>query len=91
MVSLGAHGVKTWTDQVQNVDLESLYGIQVRMQIEFGEIDDLVPSVNGSMANDDERIYVALWQKSKCNFCSGVWTSGFLQTLPGRRFICGDL
>lgn len=71
------------TDQIQRVDLESLYGVQVRLQFEFWKIDDLIPSVKGGMADDNERVDVTLWQEPKRNFSPIVSIFGLLQPLPG--------
>lgn len=91
MMALDHFGVLIITDQIQHIDLKSLYGVQVGVQFKFWKIDDLIPSVNGGMADDNERINMALRQKSKANFRSSVLTPSLFQTLSGRRYKRGDL
>lgn len=51
--------------QVECVDLESLDSFQILAQLEFGQIDDLVAPICGSMTDDNQGIYMTLRQQSQ--------------------------
>ena len=42
-------------------DVKRLYGVEELLDLKFGKIDDLITSIGGRMADNDQRVYMALW------------------------------
>lgn len=55
------------TNQQQHIDLEFLNGSQIRLELKLGQHNDLITSIGAGMADDDERIDVALRKQTQSN------------------------
>ena len=56
-----------FTYQVECVDLKPLNCLQIRAQLEFWQVDDLIAAICGGVADDHQRVDVALRQQSQCH------------------------
>lgn len=50
------------THQGKCTNLEPLNGIEELLDLKFRKIDHLITSVGGRMTDNNQRVYMALWQ-----------------------------